>query len=383
MTIEQKNKDSREELLYNVKCLSKTSTGGFQMSQLNLITVSRKGKHLTYEERIKIEALYKMRLTLSCIADQIGGRSERTIRREVARGIVELLNSDLTTRIEYSAEIGQLEHDRQGTAKGPALKIGKDHKLVKYLEKSIGQDGESPYAAIQNITNKKLEFKTSICFKTLYNYLDNNLFLNISNKNLPVKKNGKKRNYKKIRQAYNNTKGTSISERPEAVASREEIGHWEMDTVVGKRGTKTVLMVLSERVTRKELIFKISSKSQVSVVNELDKLERKMGKLFSETFKTITCDNGCENLDFDGIENSVRNKQNRTKVYYAHPFSSWERGTNENINKMIRRFIPKGVDISTFSKKQIMQIQHWINNYPRRIFNGLSANMMEHKTISA
>lgn len=353
------------------------------MSQLNSITETRKGKHLTYEERIKLEALYKMGLTSACIAEQIGGRSERTIRREIARGIVELLNSNLTTRLEYSAEIGQLEHDKQGTAKGPALKIGKDHKLVNYLEMAIGKNGESPYAAIQNITNKRLEFKTSICFKTLYNYLDNNLFLNISNKDLPVKKNGKKRNYKKIRQAYNNTKGTSISERPEAVASREEIGHWEMDTVVGKRGTKTVLMVLSERVTRKELIFKISSKSQVAVVKELDKLERKMGKLFSETFKTITCDNGCENLDYEGIEKSIRNKGKRTKVYYAHPFSSWERGTNENINKMIRRFIPKGVDILAFTIKEIMQIQNWINNYPRRIFNGLSTNMLENKIIKA
>lgn len=351
------------------------------MSQLNFITVSRKGKHLTYEERIKLEALYKMGLTPSCIAEQIGGRSERTIRREVAKGMVELLNSDLTSRMEYSAEVGQLEHDRQSTEKGPALKIGKDHKLAKYLEKAIGQDGESPYAAIQNITNKKLIFETNICFKTVYNYLDNNLFLNISNKDLPVKKNAKKRNYKKIRQAYNNTKGTSISERPTAVAARIETGHWEMDTVVGKQGTKTVLMVLSERVTRKELVFKIPSKSQVAVVKVLDKLERKMGMLFSETFKTITCDNGCENLDFEGIENSVRNKRKRTKVYYAHPYSSWERGTNENINKMIRRFIPKGLDISVFSGKQIMQIQHWINNYPRRIFNGLSSNMMEQKTI--
>lgn len=77
---------------------------------------------------------------------------------------------------------------------------------------------------------------------------------------LPVKKDGKKRNYRKIRQAYNNTKGTSISERPEFVDARDEIGHWEMD-VVGKQGTKTVLMVLSERVTRKESIFKIPSKS--------------------------------------------------------------------------------------------------------------------------
>ena len=352
------------------------------MSQLNCSTLSRRGKHLTYEERIKLEALYKLRLSTTCIALQIGERSERTIRREIAKGTVEQLNSDLTTRKEYSAEVGQLEHDRQGTAKGPALKIGKDHKLVEYLEKRIGKHSESPYAALQNIINNGLHFDTSICFKTVYNYLDNNLFLHISNKDLPVKKDGKKRNYKKIRQAYTNTKGTSISERPKEVDAREEIGNWEMDTVVGKQGTKTVLLVLSERVTRKELVFKIPSKSQVAVVKVLDKLERKLGKQFTETFKTITCDNGCENLDFEGIQNSVRNKGKRTKVYYAHPFSSWERGTNENTNKIIRRFIPKGIDISTFAGKKIMQIQHWINNYPRKILGGLSANMVEQKFIT-
>lgn len=347
------------------------------MSHLDCNIASRKGKHLTYEERIKLEALCKLGLTPVCIARQLGERSERTIRREIAKGMVELLNSDLTTRVEYSADVGQAEHDRRGTAKGPALKIGKDHDLVKYLEKAIGKESQSPYAAIQNIANEGLKFETSICYKTVYNYLDNNLFLHISNKDLPVKKDSKKRNYQKIRQAYTNTKGTSISERPKEIDARDEIGHWEMDTVVGKQGTKTVLLVLSERVTRKELIFKISSKSQAAVVNELDKLERKMRKSFAKTFKTITCDNGCENLDFEGIERSVKNKENtRTKVYYAHPYSSWERGTNENTNKIIRRFIPKGVDISLFSNKEIKQIQHWINNYPRRILGGLSANML-------
>ena len=138
-------------------------------------------------------------------------------------------------------------------------------------------------------------------------------------------------------------------------------------------------MVLSERVTRKELVFKIPSKSQVAVVNILDKLERKIGKDFAETFKTITCDNGCENLDFEGIESSVRNKWKRTKVYYAHPYSSWERGTNENTNRIIRRFVPKGVDISALFVKQIMQIQNWINNYPRKILGGFSANMAVQK----
>lgn len=84
----------------------------------------------------------------------------------------------------------------------------------------------------------------------------------------------------------------------------------------------------------------------------------------------------CKNLDFEGIERSISSKQERTKVYYAHPYSTWERGTNENTNKLIRRFIPKGADIDKCSSKEIKVIEHWINNYSRRIFNGLSSNDM-------
>ena len=119
----------------------------------------------------------------------------------------------------------------------------------------------------------------------------------------------------------------------------------------------------------------MKSKSEACVVSTLDKLERKMGsKQFREKFKTITCDNGCENLDFEGIERSAFDNQPRTKVYYAHPYSAWERGSNENANKLIRRFVPKGSDIGEFSHQRIKLIESWINNYPRRILNGLSPN---------
>jgi transposase, IS30 family len=353
------------------------------MSQSNHSIPDRKGKHLLYEERVKIEALQKIGINSTRIAEQLGGRSERTIRRELQKGKVILLNSDLTERESYSAEIGQQKHDVNATAKGPALKIGRDHELVAYLEKEIGENSKSPYAALQGIENGNLKFETSLCVKSVYNYLDNDLFLKITNKDLPVKKTGKKRNHNKIRKALTNIKGTSIADRPKEVDKREETGHWEMDTVVGAKGTKNVLLVLSERVTRKELIFKMESKSQAALVNVLDKLEKKLGTRFANTFKTITCDNGCENLDFESIERSALRDGYRTKVYYAHPYSAWERGTNENINKMIRRFIPKGADISKYTKKEIKRIEHWINNYPRKILKGLSANMFYESYVAA
>jgi IS30 family transposase len=345
------------------------------MGQIKHNTENRKGKHLTYENRIKIETLYQEGLTPLDIGERLI-KSRRTIERELARGMVELLNSDLTMRKEYSAVVGQNRHDEKATAKGPALKIGNDHKLVEYIERSI-KSGYSPYATLQNIENDDaLNFNTRISVKTLYNYIESGLFMNISNKDLIVKKRGKKRDYHQIRTAITNTKGTSIADRPIDIDSREEIGHWEMDTVVGKQGTKTTLLVMSERMTRQELIFKINSKSQSEVIRMINRLQRKYGKEFSTIFKSITTDNGCEFLDFEGIEKSIFGKKSRTKMYFAHPYSSWERGTNENINKMIRRFIPKGVDISAFTNKELQRIQNWINNYPRKILGGKSANML-------
>lgn len=346
------------------------------MSHLNYTTKNRKGKHLNYEERIKIETLSKIGMKSEEIAKEIGC-SGRTVRRELAKGRTKLLNSDLTTRVEYSADIGQKKHDYAGTGKGPMLKIGNDFELVKEIERLIIDEKMSPYAAAEFIKNSG-KFKTTISYKTIYNYIDEGLFPNLSNKYLPVKKEIKKRKYCEVRTAVNNKKGISISQRSEEIESREEYGHWEMDTVVGKKGTNTVLLVFTERKTRQEIIRKIKSKSQYCVVKEIDKLERKMGaKAFRETFKTITCDNGCENLDFEGIERSVLVKQKRTTVYYAHPYSAWERGSNENANKLIRRFIPKGVDIGEFSHERIKMIEHWINNYPRRIFGGMSSNMIK------
>lgn len=346
------------------------------MDHLNNTTKRGKGKHLNYEQRLKIEALSKAGLKSERIGEIIGCTG-RAVRNELSKGKVELLNSDLTTRIEYSAEVGQQKHDYAGTAKGPNLKIGKDFLLVEYIEEKIIKEKMSPYAVAELLKQNRKAFKTIISYRTIYNYIDEELFPNLTNKDLPVKKHEKRRNYTHVRTATNNSRGTSISERPIEIEERKEYGHWEMDTVVGKSGSKQVLLVLTERKTLQEIIRKMKNKSEYCVIKEIDKIERKLGsKKFRETFKTITCDNGCENLDYIGIESSAITKGKRTKVYYAHPYSAWERGSNENANKLIRRFIPKGSDIGKFSHKRIKMIEHWINNYPRRIFGGQSSQML-------
>ena len=121
------------------------------------------------------------------------------------------------------------------------------------------------------------------------------------------------------------------------------------------------------------------------MVKKLNQIEREIGSQnFQQIFKTITMDNGVEFLDFAGIEKGCRNKnKKRTKAYYCHPYSSWERGTNENSNKLIRRFIPKGTIIENYTDEEIIYIQNWINNYPRKIFNGKTANMIKEEELVA
>ena len=218
-----------------------------------------------------------------------------------------------------------------------------------------------------------LQFETSICTKTVYNYIDKGIFAGISNKDLWVKKKGVKRDYKKTRTvALNNKNGRSISERPKEANERTEQGHWEIDLVVGKQGTKPVILTLVERLTRKSLYVLVKNKTQNEVIAAIKRIRRRVRGDFSSVFKTITADNGSEFLNSDAIKKAAK----CSEVYYAHPYSSWERGSNENGNRILRRFVPKGTDISKLTASELQRIEDWVNNYPRKIFGYRTANQM-------
>ena len=338
------------------------------MGQKDSTTKSRSWKQLSEGERYKIEALSKRGLRASEIGKELG-RDRRTIEREIAQGLTVQRNSDWTEREVYLADVAQRKHTEKASNKGRGLKIGHDHALARYIEQKIGEEGWSPDAVIGSIKEQGLEFKTALSTKTVYNMIDRGDFLNLTNKNLPVKRNGGKRGYNKVgRVALNNTKGRSIAERPSEVEDREEHGHWEMDCVVGKQGTAAALLVMTERASRMELIFKLPSKTQAEVLNVLNALEAEHQAHFPVMFKSFTMDNGAEFLNMQALEQSVLNADaKRTTCYYAHPYSSWERGSNENANKLIRRFIPKGTDIGQYSVEDIKRIEQWMNNYPRKI----------------
>lgn len=327
--------------------------------------MAKKQHYMTRDERLQLEALRRAKMPVSQIARQLGF-SRQTIYNELRRGEVMLIrepNGVQRDVVEYSADKAQQIHDYNQTAKGRPLKIGSDHAYAQFLEDKILHDRYSPAAALAAARAKG--FRTSVCLVTLYKYIDKRVFLHLTNKDLWNKSRRKKREYKPI-QRIAHPKLPSIEIRPDYINSREEYGHWEMDLIIGKVESGCVLLTLTERATRKELIFKLPDRRAATIRGVFDRMERSVPK-FREQFKSITTDNGPEFLEYDLLTRSVRDGGKRFEVYYCHSYAAWEKGSVENHNRMIRRWFPKGTDFSRVTKKRIAATQEWMNNYPRKI----------------
>lgn len=333
------------------------------MVQKQYIIKRQKGKHLTLLERGKIEAYWNMGLSKTEIALRIGV-SRRTIQREIQRGWVSgLLTSELDTYDTYVAQTAQRKYEEKQNSKEGNLKIGKNHKLMKYLECSMLQEKNSPYVALEKA--KKGGFFVNICLKTLYNYIHQNLFVEFREEEMVYKKKRRK-SKKKIEKSIRKKGGRSIEERAESINAREELGHIEMDTVVGKQGGSSCLLVLTDRKSRLEIIRKLEAKTSAHVVKGV----RDIITEYPGWIKTITSDNGSEFMNAAAIERLG------IPYFYAHSYCSWERGSNENNNKLIRRYLPKGMDIGEVSEERIKEIEEWMNTYPRKLWNGKSSKEM-------
>ena len=276
----------------------------------------RKWKQISEKERYKIEALACQGLAPVQIGQALEPkRDRRTIERELSKGMTLQRNSDLTEKVVYLADAAQRKTMKYASNKGRNLKIGHDHELASHIESKIKNNKWSPDAVIGNIRAKGLKFKTTLCTKTIYNYIDQGIFVNINNKDLWVKKDGKKRSYKKIRTvALNNKTGKSIGERPKQANERTEAGHWEIDLVAGKQGTKPAILTLIDRKTRKSLYVIVKNKTQKEVIAAIKRIKRRTKGNFNQVFKTITADNGGEFLAHTAIKQAAK----CSEVCYAH-----------------------------------------------------------------
>ena len=333
-------------------------------------TRNKKYKQINEAERELIERLLRNNTPKKQIARMLN-RSITTIRKEIKRGSVEQRKEIKTTKkdaniplykteLVYFADVGQRIYKQNRSHCGRKCKIIECRDFLNYVEQQVKSDKLWSLDAAAGHAKKLNLFEQTVTTQTLYNWVDLGL---CSTRNIDLlKKVGWKTHQKKVRE-HKKCLGRSIDERPEIVDSRLEFGHWEGDDIVGK-DSKGHWITLIERKTRMGFIFNVKDKQACRIVEVVDRLERMFGALFPLVFKTITFDNGTEFSSSNLMEGNQR-----TIIYYAHPYSSWERGSNENWNGIIRRYFPKGTSFDDVQDEDLRRIQNMINNMPRKMFN--------------
>ena len=325
------------------------------MPYTNSTTTKRKFKHISSDIRANIQAFLSIGMPKAQIARKLG-IARSTLYNELARGTVTQIDTHRKKYTKYFKEVGQRVYNEHRQNSRRPLKLMEAFEFVNFAQEAILKKKMSPDAICGQNKRTKV-FEKTVCTKTLYNYIEKHL-LDVINLDLPLKV---KRTPKKAPKDEDLVKcGLSIEERPQEVNERTEFGHWEIDTIVGTKEKSAVLLVLDERMTRMRHIVKISSRSSTAVAEGLGKIKEIYKDCFSKIFKSITSDNGCE---FVSLQEAVP----ETKIYYAHPYSSYERGTNEKQNSLVRRFFPKGKSFEKVSDEQIAYVENWINTLPRKI----------------
>lgn len=300
-----------------------------------------KYKQLTREERYQIYALKKKGCSIKSIAT-ILMRCYSTIYRELRR------NSGYH---QYQPELAQ---EKALFRRYQAEKQKKITPEIALLIKRLLWQDFSP----EQITGRlRLEKKINLHHESIYRliYKDKNQSGNLW-QHLRIAKKPYRKRYGKYEQRGRIKNRVSIDERPQCVDNKVRIGDWEGDTVIGKN-KKSVLLTLVERKTLFTIIVKLNNKTAhetaKAAIRSLYKLKHRV--------KTITFDNGLEFAAHEQIS-----KMLNTKIYFAHPYASWERGINENINGLIRQYFPKKTDFSCVSDNEIRFVMNKLNNRPRK-----------------
>jgi len=298
----------------------------------------KKYKQLNYEDRIAIRYGLFHHMSIREISRMLG-RSPSTISREIKRGV--------TIDGTYFAESTERELKRK-KLNDKRKRIMDNPIIYAYVECRL-KNKQSP-AIIQRDMERDVGLKIGkdAIYEYIYRFKYDEWFKYLTRK--------KKYNYKKNKGKKKVTikNKVNISERPKEANERLEFGHFEADTIFSCSGSKSALLVLVDRLTRK---------------THIKKLERKTASLTSSSIvvalseynilhiHSITYDNGCE---FAGHEDV--NKVLQCQSYFCNAYHSWEKGMVENINGLIRRFLPKGTNFDNITDEQIKRIENWINN---------------------
>lgn len=218
------------------------------MCQIDYNTNKKEKKytHLNYTERTQIERWYNIENKSKTEIAKLLNKSERTIRREIKRGLVDNLTHDWKTIYVYSADIAQSKYEYNKTGKGPQLKLGADYELKEYIEKGIKEDKKSPEILLAQIKEYGLKFKSKVCAKTIRNNIHKGGIFEITEKDMIYNKEYKEKNKEKTH-CEKVPAEKSIDYRPEEANTREEYGHWEGDLVIGQKNRRSSIIYINRK----------------------------------------------------------------------------------------------------------------------------------------
>lgn len=311
---------------------------------------------LTPDERYQIEALKQSGLSLRGMA-QILERSPSSISRELGR------NAEMGI---YGARRAQRLSQERRKAVGPAKRI--DGGLAKKIKACLVLRKLSPEQITAHFKKAKIRISPETIYKFVYDEHrgGGKLYLNLRRHRRHRLTRRAGRNYKNAGKRVNQL---WIADRPKVVEARSRIGDFERDTLLGKKGAP-VLLTIVDRATRFTRIAKIRG------VNA-EHAHRATVKLLKDSVvHSITNDNGAE-FAFHKKTAAALN----TKVYFNDPYCSWQRGTNENTNGLIRQYYPKGHDFSQVTTKQIKKVQDILNSRPRKCL-GFKSSLEVERSLS-
>jgi len=314
--------------------------------------MKNKYKHLSSEERDKIAVLRAKSYSYEAIAKAIA-RDKTTVYRELDRNRSPVYNVYLPHKADKRAK------DRKSASgKRPRLK---NRVIRRYVIRKLKR-GWSP----EQIAGKlhKDHPDRSISYEAIYQYIyDKKTHKRVNLATYLPRAHKKRKLFGQGHHHKNNLhipRRVSIDKRPKHVAKRAEPGHWEADTVISRQ-SKRALAVSLERKSRMIHIDKLQAKKSARVVKAITGRLKRYPK---ELRRTITYDNGSENVEHERI-----NKILGTKSYFCNPFHSWEKGSVEHAIGLIRRFLPKKTDFAIIDSRQLRKIENLINNRPRKCLN--------------
>jgi len=298
-------------------------------------------KHLSLEDRHYIELSMKNEKTLTQIAYDLGF-SQSTISREVRRN-----RGKRGYRYQQAHRMAQERH----TTKNKSVKL--TDEITRVIDDYIRSD----WSPEQIAGRLKMDGIIDLHHETIYQYIladkqaGGDLYTHLRHQNKTYRKRyGSPRNRSGI------PNRTDIDERPEVANTRERVGDWEADTMIGKNH-KGVFVTLDERKSKLRLALPVASKKAHEVTDAINTLLKPV-KHFVET---ITFDNGKEFALHEKIAKAIK-----CDTYFAKPYHSWERGQNENANGLLRQYFPKSMELIEVTAKQVFKAVHKLNSRPRK-----------------